>query len=88
MTRVLLALSSLLALALGAGCTNTCSNACDNIARICATEFEAQKRTFDAAACTENCKANLNGCSNIDDQVACSVGAQACGGLAACPSCF
>ncbi len=88
MTRVSLVFLSLLALTLGAGCKNTCSNACSNIAQVCASDFQKQNQTFDASACTANCKANLNGCSNINDQVDCSVKAQSCGDLSTCPSCF
>ncbi len=88
MRRIYSAVLLFLATAALPACTNTCSHACDNIAKVCADNFVKQKRTFDPALCTENCKANLNGCSNISDQVNCSVKAQQCEDLAVCPSCF
>ncbi len=88
MTRVLLVFLPLLALPLGGGCTNTCSNACSHNATLCADAFAKQNRVFDVNACTENCKANLSGCGNISDQVKCSVQKDACADLMTCPSCF
>jgi hypothetical protein len=88
MTRVLLVFLPLLALPLGGGCTNTCSNACNHIATLCAEDFARQSRVLDTNACTENCKANLSGCSNISDQVKCSMEVQTCDDLKTCPSCF
>ena len=82
-------LLALLAPALAAGCKNTCSSACDNIAKICATEFQQEKRTFDPAQCTSDCKANLKGCTNISDQIVCAANIENdCAVLETCPSCF
>jgi hypothetical protein len=81
-------LAALLALPFIAGCSNTCSSACDNIAKVCAAEFLAKGRTFDPAQCTSDCKANLQGCTNLSDQITCTATAKTCSALEQCPSCF
>ncbi len=81
-------LFAFLAPALAAGCKNTCTSACDNIAKICAAGFARENRAFDPGQCTSACKANLQGCTNISDQITCSATASACGDLSRCPSCF
>jgi hypothetical protein len=60
---------------------NTCSDACNNVATICAAEFAAAKITFNIQECIDDCRANKQGCTNVLEQIDCVAKASSCSAL-------
>ncbi|MGC4114437.1 MAG: hypothetical protein QM765_07460 [Myxococcales bacterium] len=71
-----------------AACPSQCKQACENVGKICAAEYEASGETFSVESCTGVCEANLDGCKNMGEQEQCVLEKTACIQLQKCPGCM
>ncbi|HEY3448981.1 MAG TPA: hypothetical protein VGK67_21650 [Myxococcales bacterium] len=70
-----------------AACPSNCKQACENVNKICAAQYEAEGVKFDVDACTGVCESNLDGCKNMPEQESCVATRETCSALQTCPGC-